>query len=267
MTDERLFERLAAHAGPADVDSGFEDRLYLHLQQEMGRSRRSARLVLLLAAALAAILAISAAVAVGSGLVKLPAILPAPSPSAAADPCGYARDIALDGKTIYALAYTNVDGVDGYSATGCDVLIAALVENSGDSSAGAGDLVLYGRHPTEFDAPYSFVAFSRTSSEATSVLCHSQEVLSLAPVGSAEPFARWWGTSAYPALDELTVNVDGTELLLQDWFEPPDPNEVGPDRIDGNARSDLADNAFLNIDLFTVGAATTAHPERCGNTP
>ena len=86
MTDERLFERLAAHAGPADVDPGFEDRLYALLQQEMGRSGRSSRPVLLLAAALAAILVISAAVAVGSGLIELPWLdeSPTPAPSASA---------------------------------------------------------------------------------------------------------------------------------------------------------------------------------------
>jgi len=82
MTDERLFERLAAHAGPADVDAGFNERLYALLQQEMGRSRRSARPVLLLVAALLLALAIGGAVLVGSGLVELPVlpVLPDNSP-------------------------------------------------------------------------------------------------------------------------------------------------------------------------------------------
>ncbi len=86
MTDELLFERLAAHAGPADVDPGFEDRLYAVLQAEMGRSERSSRRTMLLVAALAAILAISAAVAVGSGVIDLPWLdeSPTPSPSASA---------------------------------------------------------------------------------------------------------------------------------------------------------------------------------------
>ena len=86
MTDELLFERLAAHGGPVDIDPGFEDRLYVLLQQEMRRSERSSRPALLLAAALAAILAISAAVAVGSGLIELPWLdrSPEPSPSASA---------------------------------------------------------------------------------------------------------------------------------------------------------------------------------------
>ena len=84
MNDERPFERLATHSGPAEVDPGFADRLYALLQQETRRPGRSARPALLLVAALLAILAITAAVAVGSGLIKLPwvdrLLIPNPSP-------------------------------------------------------------------------------------------------------------------------------------------------------------------------------------------
>jgi hypothetical protein len=73
MTDERLFERLAAHAGPVDVDPGFEDRLYALLQQEMPRSNRLARPVLLLVAALLVALAVGGAALVLSGIVEPPA--------------------------------------------------------------------------------------------------------------------------------------------------------------------------------------------------
>lgn len=82
MTDELVFERLAAHAGPADVDPGFGDRLYSHLLQERSRSRRFARPALLLVAALLAALAIAGAVAIGSGLLKLPRLDKSPAPSA-----------------------------------------------------------------------------------------------------------------------------------------------------------------------------------------
>lgn len=72
MTDERLFERLAAHAGPADVDPAFEDRLYTVLQQEMRQSRRTLRPALLLVAALLLALAMGAAALVLSGIVEPP---------------------------------------------------------------------------------------------------------------------------------------------------------------------------------------------------
>ena len=75
MNDERLLERLAAHAGPADVDPGFEDHLYAVLQREMRRTPRVPRAIVLLAAALLLALAIGATALVGSGLVKLPDLL------------------------------------------------------------------------------------------------------------------------------------------------------------------------------------------------
>ena len=82
MNDELLFERLTSHDGPAAPDSAFEDRLYSILQGEMRRSR-SLRPALLLAATLALVLTITAAIAVGSGLIKLPWVdrLPIPLPS------------------------------------------------------------------------------------------------------------------------------------------------------------------------------------------
>ncbi len=88
MTDERLFERLATHAGPAEFDAAFEDRLYSVLQREMRRPGRSSRPALLLVAALLAALAISAVV--GSGLIEPPwadrSVIPTPSATPSSSP-------------------------------------------------------------------------------------------------------------------------------------------------------------------------------------
>jgi Tol biopolymer transport system component len=75
MNDDELFRRLAAHAGSAEVDPGFDDRLYDLLQGEMGRRRRSTRTVLLLVAALLLALAVGSTILVGSGIVD-PPVLP-----------------------------------------------------------------------------------------------------------------------------------------------------------------------------------------------
>lgn len=84
--NDRPFERLAGHAGPAEVDEAFADRLYAVVQREMGRPQRSMGLTLLVAAALLAAVTITGAVAVGSGLVKPPWVdrLLTPTASAAA---------------------------------------------------------------------------------------------------------------------------------------------------------------------------------------
>lgn len=97
MTDERLFELLAAHAGPADVDPAFEDRLYALLLQQRRSSARTARSALLLVAALLALLAISAAVALGSGVLRLPVESVRPTPSSPEASAAPIRDLSLPG--------------------------------------------------------------------------------------------------------------------------------------------------------------------------
>jgi hypothetical protein len=81
MNDERLFERLASHDGPATLDSAFDDRLYSILEREMRRGR-SLRPALLLAATLVLVLTITAAIGVGSGLIRPPWLnrVPVPDP-------------------------------------------------------------------------------------------------------------------------------------------------------------------------------------------
>ncbi len=86
MNDERLFERLAGHGGPVEVDDVFEDRLYAILQRDIRRPQRMGGALLLVAALLTAI-AITGAVAIGSGLVEPPWVdrLVVPTPSRAAE--------------------------------------------------------------------------------------------------------------------------------------------------------------------------------------
>jgi Tol biopolymer transport system component len=83
MNDELLFERLASHEEPAALDRAFEDRLYSILEREMRRGR-SLRPALLLAATLVLVLTITAAIAIGSGLIKPPWMHPSliPTPMA-----------------------------------------------------------------------------------------------------------------------------------------------------------------------------------------
>ena len=89
MNDEQLFARLASHDGPAALDGAFEDRLYSILEREM-RGGRSLRPALLLAATLALMLTIIVAIAVGSGLIKVPwvdrSLTPQPSATGSASP-------------------------------------------------------------------------------------------------------------------------------------------------------------------------------------
>ena len=89
MNDELLFERLASHDGSAAPDGDFEERLFTILQGEL-RRRQSWRPALLLAATLVLVLTITAAIVVGSGLIKLPwvdrLLIPNPSPTSTIAP-------------------------------------------------------------------------------------------------------------------------------------------------------------------------------------
>ena len=95
MNDELLFERLASHDGPAELDGAFVDRLYSILQREVRRGR-SLRPALLLAATLMFVLTITAAIGLASGLIKPPWVDPllTPSPSSTESPDATTRPTA-----------------------------------------------------------------------------------------------------------------------------------------------------------------------------
>jgi hypothetical protein len=90
MNDEQLTRLLRSLEEAAEPNSDFADSLFARLEREAGRGtarRRTSVRWVLLAAALLMIAAVGAALAVGSGLLKLPAIVseasptPLPSPS------------------------------------------------------------------------------------------------------------------------------------------------------------------------------------------
>jgi hypothetical protein len=70
------------------------------------------------------------------------------------------------GPRIFALAFSNLDGVAGYDPAN-DVLIAELVDN-GDGVLGAGDTVVTGRYPLNFGAT-AFGTFTVTSHTVANV--------------------------------------------------------------------------------------------------
>lgn len=155
-------------------------------------------------------------------------------------------DGRLAGKTVHALAYTDVDGLAGYAACG-DNLIAAQVEHNGDGVPSAGDKVLFGRVPTAFVAPYGFAAFPTAEAVVASV--HGCDAVSVfVSLGSGLDAA--WATS--PA----GMDVFG----LGDFAL--DPNfDVGllmQDNIGGGAASEFTDRLY-------VWGAQSVKPDEGGN--
>ncbi|NNF10628.1 MAG: hypothetical protein HKN74_10120 [Acidimicrobiia bacterium] len=69
---------------------------------------------------------------------------------------------ALEESTVLAVAYSNLDGVDGFDEMGSDVFISKLVDTNDDGVVSAGDEILMGRYPTGFNpsSPADFGGFA-----------------------------------------------------------------------------------------------------------
>ncbi len=154
----------------------------------------------------------------------------------------HVADTALKGRTIYALAYTNVNGVAGYQPEGCDVFISALVEASGNNVPGSGDEVLFGNFPTAFSAPYGFAAIPETSRVALEATCDR------ATFNTADDlFASWRSSSE----DEVqAVWIDGFAELIRDDTRGNLEDSIfasHPSVFEG--RPGPTDDAFLELDI------------------
>ncbi len=78
---------------------------------------------------------------------------------------------------VLAVAYTNVDGIDGYDET-ADVLIAQLIDTNTDDVPSAGDTVVTNRYPLDFAAA-TFGTFQVTTHTVASVSSNSSNYLNV----------------------------------------------------------------------------------------
>ncbi len=70
---------------------------------------------------------------------------------------------------LLAVAYSNVDGIDGFDPSGGDVLIAKLLDSNADGAPSAGDTVVTNRYPLNADAT-QFAAFRTTTHPVADVV-------------------------------------------------------------------------------------------------
>jgi hypothetical protein len=155
-------------------------------------------------------------------------------------------DGRLAGKTVHALAYTDVDGIAGYAACG-DNLIAALVEHSGDGVPSAGDKVLFGRVPTAFTAPFGFAAFPTAEAVVASVDgCDATSVVVSLGAGLDAAWATSPAGMDFFAVGDFEVDPGfDTGLLMQD-------------NIGGGSASEFTDRLY-------VWGAQSVKPDEGGN--
>lgn len=69
---------------------------------------------------------------------------------------------------VFAIAWSNLDGVAGYQSGGTDVLIAKLVDTNGDGVVSVGDTVVGGRYPLDHAAS-AFGTFGVPSDTVTAL--------------------------------------------------------------------------------------------------
>lgn len=202
--------------------------------------------VLLAATALATLMMSSSVAAAGSGTLKIDVchldrtlgtyqIITVATKSAHPKlPKGdYLADTRLAGKLAFAVAWTETDGVAGFS--GCDNLISALIDDNADLAPSAGDKVLLGTYPTSFTAPFGFTAFA-----AAEVSVASVEGCGTGGVGiiDGSGLVAGWGRSA------------GELFAWGDLTTDPSPNGtvILQDNVGGGAAVNFTDRIIANPD-------------------
>jgi hypothetical protein len=161
----------------------------------------------------------------------------------------YLPDAGFGSTTIYAIAYTNVDGVAGYSAANCDVVISAFIEYDGSAGPTNGDRIVFGRQPTAFDAPYGFTAISGGPFTGGPGGCDTAGIDVLISGGGSVSYI------SHTDRDELYANLTGISLQERDWMAGTDDDLLGPSIAH---RADPSDNRFTDVDLFLEGICEPA---------
>ena len=168
----------------------------------------------------------------GRGMVVAPTPEPEPKPTPKPEPPAGPSRIDLAANDILAVAYSDIDGLDGYS-TG-DVLIAKLVDTAHDGVPSVGDTIAMGRYPLDFAAS-AFGDFGITSHVVTSVFVTS----GLAEVTSAEGDHQWWiapmerydegSDTAFVQIDDASDGYTGTASMPRPGVPANPQTVVNPD--------------------------------------
>jgi hypothetical protein len=145
MNDEQLTRLFRSLDEPADPDPAFADALFARLEREAGSvaaARRTSVRWMLLAATLLLVAALGAAVAVGSGLLKVPfvAVVVSPTPLPSGSPLPSASPVGTPAPTASIPEPAHIDRLvatpDGFLAIGS--------ANATDSPSSAVSIILRG---------------------------------------------------------------------------------------------------------------------------
>ena len=156
----------------------------------------------------------------------------------------------VSGPRVFALAFSNVDGVSGYDAAN-DVLIAKLVDTNGDDLVDAGDTVITDRYPLDFSVT-SFGTFGVTSHVVANVAAATGTQASVTDasgrsyiIEARETAQRYLESTSTGSTFQTSIfdSIGGADLIVAQSSSPSQPGTVVPRQIGGSA----ADSAFIDV--------------------
>jgi hypothetical protein len=164
---------------------------------------------------------------------------------------------APDYPPVLVVAYSNLDGVDGFHA-GQDMLIARLVDTNRDGAATAGDTVELDRYPLGLAPPPGYYGhFTNNRFVATSVSFTAPDLVNV-NIGTDNVFA-WTSTTDGEGFAEASVlpTHTVTNRFLDNHASSVDHIEVhtesysGPDLVVGyTALYRTTDDPSIDVDFY-----------------
>lgn len=166
----------------------------------------------------------------------------------------------LPAPAVVAIAYSNVDGIDGFSPS-ADVLIAKLVDTSGDSVPSAGDTVITFKYPLAFGVA-EFGSFRTTQHAVASVDFSSYRQI---VVRDDESNQYYFNSGAFGPTTEETYREQlwsGMGVLIADYVVGPTPeslivNSIAPSApessVDLSRSPGAGDDSFIDVDIHLPG--------------
>jgi hypothetical protein len=155
---------------------------------------------------------------------------------------------------IFAVAYTDVDANDGGYNPTVDRLIAKLVDANIDGVPSAGDLVITGEYPMDFEAT-TFGQFEVQQFAVTTVLAQSPEQCGVESDTGVflwdhqDQFLERYLEAGLPFFDPSTAITDGFETAADDHIGLNAGSPSQPTDAFSIFGFDFTDQAFIDIEL------------------
>ena len=150
---------------------------------------------------------------------------------------------------VFALAYSNINGVDGFQE-GTDVLISKLVDTNGDGEVSAGDTIIMGQYPANFEAN-AFADFDLKEHVVTKVIGNDQYQINVIAGGASiswiaspdlEKYIELLNFRTVEIFDNLSSRFSDTLVADTDSLSQPQQAIVRTNKgLPG-------DNSFIDVD-------------------